>query len=138
MSRILIYTLGVLLLIALVALGVKSLELSYARRDIGALKNIVGAYKLAAKDNLDTIARLELANRQCAAKNAANERLARSFFNAERDYAAQLQVAKSKTERTIQVIYEHDPSARQWGVVAVPPGIVERLRAGSHRPNAGH
>lgn len=104
----------------------------YVRQARASTKEAVDALGTANA----AIVKLQTANRQCVDENAANLARAKTYFDAARDYAAQLQAQKDKAEHTIQVIYEHDPSARQWGATRVPPAIADQLRAGARRPHA--
>ena len=124
------------ILVLLLTVGVQQWTIQHQRADVVQART----YAKEAVDALGTanaaVAKLQTANRECVDKNAANQTLARSYFDAMREYAVKLEADKAKTERTIQVIYEHDPSARQWADTRVPPAIADRLRAGADRPHA--
>ena len=131
-TRILAGTIVLLLL----AVGIQQFVIHRQRVDVVQART----YAKEAVDALGTanaaIAKLQTANRQCVDENAANLARAKTYFDAARDYADKLQAQKDKAEHTIQVIYEHDPSARQWGATRVPPAIADQLRAGARRPHA--
>lgn len=124
------------ILILLLTVGVQQWAIQHQRAAVVEAR-AVASKSIEALDTANTaVAKLQLANRQCAEENAANLALSKTYLSAARDYVAKLQAEKAKNERTIQVIYEHDPSARQWADTRVPPAIADRLRAGADRPHA--
>jgi len=124
--------------LALAAAGVigwQHVEISHYKAKVAAVQAQSAAYVAAQKTQLATIATLQLANRQWAAKYDADMALGKSYTDAAVKYALAQQKQKFSAQTTIQRIYAHDPSARQWANLRVPTDIADSLRAnagGSH------
>ena len=118
--------------IALLAAGVivvQHLEVKHAKAQIIALNTETDSLKASAYANLTTIAKLEAANKQWASKDAADLALGKTYADAAEQYSQQMQAQRNAAQTTIQRIYTHDPSARQWAALPVPVGIADSLRA---------
>ena len=124
--------------LALAAAGVigwQHVEISHYRSKMAALQAQSAAYVAAQKTQLATIARLKLANQRWAAKDAADLALGKTYADAAEHYAQQQQSQKQTAQHTIQVIYEHDPSAKHWADQPVPDAVAASLHdnaSGSH------
>ena len=117
--------------LALAAAGVigwQHIEISHYRSKIAAVQAQSAAYVSAQQTQLATIAQLKLANQQWAGKDAADLALGKTYADAATQYALKQQAQKQSAQHTIKVIYEHDPSARQWSALPVPAGIADSLR----------
>ena len=133
LRRVPIWVWIVLVLLAIV--GVQRAELSHYRASAATDATTITALRQAQTTNLETIATLRTANAQWAQKYAAQLQNAKVYVDALRDYSTKLEAKKTAAEHTIQVIYEHDPSARAWASEPVPVAVADRLRDGARRPN---
>ena len=124
--------------LALAAAGVigwQHVEISHYRSKVATVEAQSAAYVAAQKTQLATIATLQLANRQWAAKYDADMAMGKFYTDAAVKYALAQQKQKFAAQRSLKVIYEHDPSARQWSERQPPAAVADRLRAnagGSH------
>lgn len=109
-------------------IGVQSIELHYDRQAIASYKVGAKSYSDAAATNLQTIASLKASNTAWAAKYAADMAMGKTYTTAAVQYALQQQAQNTKARQTIERIYVHDPSARQWGDAPVRADAVGVMR----------
>lgn len=125
--------------LALAATGVigwQHLEIGHYKAKIIAVKAQSAAYVSAQKTQLATIAQLQASVKTWADKYAVDMAMGKTYTDAAVKYALQQQAQKKTAQTTIQRIYDHDPTARQWGDTRVPSGIANSLRAnGSSGPH---
>lgn len=121
------------LIASLAVIGVQRVELSHYRARAATDAATIASYRDAQATNLAALATLRLANTQWAEKYAAQLQNAKVYVDALRDYSTKLEAKKTAAEHTIQVIYEHDPSARAWADQPVPVAVADRLRDGARR-----
>jgi hypothetical protein len=124
--------------LALAAAGIigwQHIEIAHYRSKLASVQLQSAAYVAAQKTQLDTIAKLELSNRQWAAKSAADLAATKVYFDAAKEYSLQQQKQKEAAQHTIRVIYAHDSSARKWAADKPPAVVADSLRANSGSPN---
>ena len=115
-------------IIALGIIGWQRVEVGHYKAQAITFKSAVLTFKSAQDTNLETIAKLQAANKAWADKSAADTVAAAKAAQDAKAYAESLQRAARAAQEALRHAYASHPTAKAWADVVVPEPVSRILR----------